>query len=275
MTSEANIIVLDRDPDASATMRRCLEAAGFGVHTLDSGDELRRVLRRVSFEVGILDLNLRAEDGLALLSDRHRAAAPPVLILTGKGETIDRVLGLEMGADEYVAKPFDPRELLARVRSVLRRLRTLGPGSEAERGAVLDAAPVPLLSSLLRACQHSEGAVRADCLSVGRKLLADEQGSVLSRLVGSVQVRRLSPQADEAAAAREFRRQYVWLAEQADVDNENVRANLRRDLVALGEWQALKNAVTAAGKATTPPPDWLPANPQTLLLPEQRDAAAR
>jgi len=137
MTSEANIIVLDRDPDASATMRRCLETAGFGVHTLDSSDELRRLLRRVSFEVGILDLNLRAEDGLALLSELHRESAPPVIILTGKGETIDRVLGLEMGADDYVAKPFEPRELLARVRSVLRRLRKLDPGADAARADAL------------------------------------------------------------------------------------------------------------------------------------------
>ena len=137
MTSEANIIVLDRDPDASATMRRCLETAGFGVHTLDSSEELRRLLRRVSFEVGILDLNLRAEDGLALLSELHRESAPPVIILTGKGETIDRVLGLEMGADDYVAKPFEPRELLARVRSVLRRLRKQGPGGDAGRSDAL------------------------------------------------------------------------------------------------------------------------------------------
>jgi two-component system OmpR family response regulator len=138
MTSEANIFVLDRDPDASATMRRCLEAAGFSVHTLASSDELRQLLRRVTFEVGILDLNLRAEDGLALLSELHRESAPPIIILTGKGEAIDRVLGLEMGADDYVAKPFEPRELLARVRSVLRRMRKLGgPHSDAARADAL------------------------------------------------------------------------------------------------------------------------------------------
>ena len=138
MTSEANIIVLDRDPDASATLRRCLETAGFGVHTLASSEELRRLVRRVTFEVGILDLNLRAEDGLALLSELHRESAPPVIILTGKGETIDRVLGLEMGADDYVAKPFEPRELLARVRSALRRMRKLGgPHSDAARADAL------------------------------------------------------------------------------------------------------------------------------------------
>lgn len=153
--------------------------------------------------------------------------------------------------------------------------RTLSPGNDAERAQILDAAPQPVFSTLLRACQHSEGAVRADCLSVGRKLLADEQGSVLSRLVGSVQVRRLSPQADEVAAAKEFRRQYVWLAEQVNVEDETLRAALQRDLVTQGEWQALKNAVTAAGKAVAPPKDWLPANPQTMLLPEQRTAAPR
>ena len=132
MTSEANIIVLDRDPDASATLRRCLETAGFGVHTLASSEELRRLLRRVTFEVGILDINLRAEDGLALLSELHRESAPPVIILTGKGETIDRVLGLEMGADDYLGKPFSARELLARVRAVLRRA-TVTPGAPLDK----------------------------------------------------------------------------------------------------------------------------------------------
>lgn len=151
--------------------------------------------------------------------------------------------------------------------------RTLSPGNDAERAQILDAAPQPVFSTLLRACQHSEGALRADCLSVGRKLLADEQGSILSRLVGSVQVRRLSPQADEVAAAKEFRREYVWLAEQVNVEDETLRAALQRDLVTQGEWQALKGAVTAAGKAVAPPKDWLPANPQTMLLPEQRNTA--
>lgn len=153
--------------------------------------------------------------------------------------------------------------------------RTLGPGDEAERARILDAAPQPVFSTLLRSCQHSEGAVRADCLGVGRKLLADEQGSILSRMIGSVQVRRLSPQADEVAAAREFRRQYVWLTEQVNAEDHSVRAALRRDLVAQGEWQALKNAVTAAGKAVAVPGDWQPADPQVLLLPEQRRAAPR
>lgn len=153
--------------------------------------------------------------------------------------------------------------------------RTLGPGSDAERAQILDAAPQPVFSTLLRTCQHSEGAVRADCLSLGRKLLADEQGSILSRMIGSVQVRRLSPQADEVTAAREFRREYVWLTEQVNVEDETLRAALRRDLVTQGEWQALKNAVTSAGKAVAPPRDWQPANAQTLLLPEQRSAAPR
>lgn len=153
--------------------------------------------------------------------------------------------------------------------------RTLSSADAAARADVLDAAPQPVFASLLRACQHSEGKVRADCLSVGRKLLADEQGSILSRMIGSVQVRRLSPQADEVAAAREFRRQYVWLTGQVNVEDENLRTALRHDLVTQGEWQALKNAVTAAGKALVPATDWQPANPQTLLLPEQRSAAPR
>lgn len=153
--------------------------------------------------------------------------------------------------------------------------RTLSPADEAARAEVLDAAPVALFAPLLQACKASAGTVRADCLTLGRKLLGDEQGSILSRMIGSVQVRRLSPQADEVAAAKEFRRQYVWLTEQVDVEDAGVRAALRRDLVTAGEWQALKNAVIAKRKSVAPPADWQPANAQTMLLPEQRSGATR
>jgi len=86
---------------------------------------MRRVLSRTAIDLIVLDLNLPKEDGLALCRELRTTSPIPIIMLTARGEPIDRVLGLDMGADDYLPKPFEPRELLARIRSVLRRTRAL------------------------------------------------------------------------------------------------------------------------------------------------------
>jgi two-component system OmpR family response regulator len=117
----ARILVLDDDPAIRTLVRRCLEPAGFQVEQAATGADLRRRLKDKPIDLVILDLNLRGEDGLDHLEMLRAERELPVIILTGRGEPIERALGLERGADDYVAKPFEPRELVARVRTVLRR----------------------------------------------------------------------------------------------------------------------------------------------------------
>ena len=122
MSDGAQILVLDDDPAIRTLVRRCLEPGGFRVEAATDGADLRRLLRDKPIDLVILDLNLRGEDGLDHLKALRAERDLPVIILTGRGEPIDRATGLELGADDYVAKPFEPRELLARVRTVLRRM---------------------------------------------------------------------------------------------------------------------------------------------------------
>ncbi|HEV2674298.1 MAG TPA: response regulator [Aliidongia sp.] len=121
MSDDAQILVLDDDPAIRTLVRRCLEPGGFRVEAATDGADLRRLLGSRPIDLVILDLNLRGEDGLDHLKALRAERDLPVIILTGRGEPIDRATGLELGADDYVAKPFEPRELLARVRTVLRR----------------------------------------------------------------------------------------------------------------------------------------------------------
>lgn len=139
-----------------------------------------------------------------------------------------------------------------------------------ERGAALDAILVPRLSPLLDACKGAQAGQRDDCIAIGRLLLHDEHGAILSRMIGSVLLRRLLPGTPEAAQAKEFRRQYVWLSEHVAQQDAAVRPALQRDIVALGEWEAWQRAAERAGAARTPPQGWAPANPQTMLLSEER-----
>ena len=95
------------------------------VSTAGDGAEMRRVLEREHVDLVVLDLNLPREDGLTLCRDLRARSSTPVIMLTARGEAIDRIVGLEMGADDYLTKPFEPRELLARIRNVLRRTEAL------------------------------------------------------------------------------------------------------------------------------------------------------
>ena len=125
-TRQDRIVVLDDDARIRDLLRRYLSQEGFDVLLAEDGKALNRLMTRENIDLIVLDLMLPGEDGLSICR-RLRAAGDrtPIIMLTAKVEDVDRIVGLEVGADDYLPKPFNPRELLARVHSVLRRARTL------------------------------------------------------------------------------------------------------------------------------------------------------
>lgn len=119
--SGAHVVVVDDEPELRAVVARYLIKHGFAVSEAESGASLRALMGERAVDLVVLDINMPGEDGLSLA--RYLRAQGPVgiIMLTGASEPADRVVGLEIGADDYVPKPFDLRELLARVRAVLRR----------------------------------------------------------------------------------------------------------------------------------------------------------
>ena len=121
MPEPMHLLVVDDDAGVLDLLRRYFSGHGFEVSTATDGAGMRAVLARQSADLVLLDLGLPGEDGLELTRELRRRWNGALIIITGRGESVDRVVGLELGADDYVTKPFDLRELLARVRSVLRR----------------------------------------------------------------------------------------------------------------------------------------------------------
>lgn len=121
MDNTATILIVEDDSDIRALVGALLTSEGFAVEQAKDAVDMDDVLARTRPDVIILDLMLPGEDGLSICRRLCNTHAVPILMLTAKGEEIDRVLGLEMGADDYLVKPFGPRELLARVRALLRR----------------------------------------------------------------------------------------------------------------------------------------------------------
>ena len=119
------LLIVDDDRDIRSLLAAHLGAVGFTVMAAADGVAMRRMLERHAVDLIILDLNLPGEDGLALCRELRTTSRIPIIMLTARGDPVDRIIGLEMGADDYLAKPFEPRELIARIRSVLRRTHSL------------------------------------------------------------------------------------------------------------------------------------------------------
>jgi DNA-binding response OmpR family regulator len=124
-----HILVVDDDPKVRTLLRRCLEGEGFVVSEAADGAALSACLDKERVSLITLDLNLGQENGLDLARDIRRARNIPIIMLTGKGDAVDRIVGLEVGADDYLAKPFELRELVARIRAVLRRATSAAPAA--------------------------------------------------------------------------------------------------------------------------------------------------
>jgi DNA-binding response OmpR family regulator len=123
MTGSAHILVVDDEPDIRETVQDYLELHGFAVTQADGGEAMRAAVADQEIDLVLLDINMPGEDGLSLARFLREQSDIPVVMLTAAGEVVDRIVGLEMGADDYLAKPVDLRELLARVKAVLRRFQ--------------------------------------------------------------------------------------------------------------------------------------------------------
>jgi two-component system, OmpR family, response regulator len=119
-----HILVVDDDPNIRQLLGDYLRSMGYQATTATGGAQMRHVIQTLPVDLVVLDLMLDGEDGLDLTRDLRRERGIPIVILSARGGLLDRILGLEMGADDYLPKPFDPRELVAKIKSVLRRARS-------------------------------------------------------------------------------------------------------------------------------------------------------
>jgi two-component system OmpR family response regulator len=137
MDCSSHLLVVDDDREIRDLLSRFLAKHGFRVTTSKDGREARRILANARIDLVILDVMMPGEDGLTVCRELRAKSRTPIIMLTAMGEDTDRIVGLEMGADDYLPKPFNPRELLARIKAVLRRANGAPPGDSEERGKVL------------------------------------------------------------------------------------------------------------------------------------------
>lgn len=167
MSGELCVLAVDDDPDILATLQEYFESQSVTIHTAQNGHEMRKMVDELPINIVLLDLRLPQEDGFALCRELRAMSNVGIIMLTGSTDTIDRVVGLEMGADDYIAKPFELREVLARVRSVHRRLDLTSPTANSEN---------------LNLGENFEAEVRfGDCiLNHGRRTLRTVSGETIT-----------------------------------------------------------------------------------------------
>ncbi len=165
MSQAQHIVVVDDEQPAREMVGDYLRMHGFGVSLCDGGASLRQTIAQQMPDLIVLDLNMPEEDGLSIIRDLKRRSSIPVIMLTATASAIDRVVGLELGADDYLAKPCELRELLARIRSVLRR-----SGAGPQPAAQAPAAPTP-------APDHSRVRFGTKWLDHNAQALCDDEGN--------------------------------------------------------------------------------------------------
>ena len=159
----ARIAIVDDDPAMRESLAALLRSNGFDALALASGAEFHALGPRPDLDLALIDLKLEGESGLVLAMEIRRSTDLPIVMLSGVGDVVDKIVGLETGADDFLMKPFDPRELLARIRAVLRRC-----------GAM--AAPAGAHHVPPGAGQGGQIAFGGKCLDLGRRRLLDETG---------------------------------------------------------------------------------------------------
>ena len=155
-----HILVVDDHSEIRDLLKRFLEQHGMRVSCARDGKEMKRLLDEREFDLLVLDLMMPGEDGLPLCRELRVKSRLPIIMLTAMGEETDRIIGLEMGADDYLAKPFNPRELLARIKAVMRRTQ---------------AEPQPAPDTLTRDLRFDRW-----LLDINRRELVDEEGVGMS-----------------------------------------------------------------------------------------------
>ena len=138
MSDAQHILIVDDDPRVRKMLCRYLEDEGFRVTEAENGPKMRDALAGGTVALIMLDLVMPGEDGLTLAREVRHTSDVPIIILTGKGDVVDRIVGLEMGADDYITKPFHLREVLARIRTVLRRHHDTPPPADASAATPSD-----------------------------------------------------------------------------------------------------------------------------------------
>ena len=137
MLKRDRVLVVDDDADIRQLLSDYLTNAGFEVSTAADGIEMKRRMELKVIHLVVLDLMLPGQDGLSLCRELRAVSNTPVIMLTARGRLMDRIAGLELGADDYLAKPFDPRELLVRIKSVLRRVQSFPDRARVDQVAVI------------------------------------------------------------------------------------------------------------------------------------------
>lgn len=133
------VLVVDDDMRLRALLERYLIEQGFSVRAVADSKQMDRLLERENFSLMVLDLMLPQEDGMSICRRlRSSGSQIPIVMLTAKGDEVDRIMGLEQGADDYLAKPFNPRELLARINAVLRRQKREVPGAPSDEETIIE-----------------------------------------------------------------------------------------------------------------------------------------
>lgn len=133
MTTQKRILIVDDDEDIRQLISDYLSRHGFECHTAADGSHLDDSFARQAPDLVILDLMLPGEDGFSLCKRLRQQSQVPIIMLTASADDTDRILGLELGADDYLAKPFNPRELLARIKAILRRTQSFGGQARFQR----------------------------------------------------------------------------------------------------------------------------------------------
>uniref|UniRef100_UPI00404892FA osmolarity response regulator transcription factor OmpR n=1 Tax=Shewanella sp. TaxID=50422 RepID=UPI00404892FA len=135
----SKILVVDDDMRLRSLLERYLIEQGFQVRSAANAEQMDRLLERENFHLLVLDLMLPGEDGLSICRRLRQQENPiPIVMLTAKGDEVDRIIGLELGADDYLPKPFNPRELLARIKAVMRRQTIEVPGAPAQQEEMIE-----------------------------------------------------------------------------------------------------------------------------------------
>lgn len=130
METTPHILIVDDHEEIRSLLAKYLRKHGYRVTTADGGPAMKRILQDSAIDLIVLDIMMPGEDGLSLCRSLRAKGDLPIIMLTAMAEETDRVIGLEIGADDYLTKPFNPRELLARIKAVLRRARSLPPQRE-------------------------------------------------------------------------------------------------------------------------------------------------
>ncbi|MDG1867345.1 MAG: response regulator [Yoonia sp.] len=140
MADDAHLLIVDDDERIRGLLQKFLMRSGFLVSTARDAAHARRILSGLEFDLIVLDVMMPGEDGMTLCRDLRKTITTPIMLLTAKGDTGDRISGLEAGADDYLAKPFEPKELLLRINAILRRVPVAEPAVVAPK--VLNLGPV-------------------------------------------------------------------------------------------------------------------------------------